>query len=165
MSIVKKPCVYCAALFSPNPRVGDEQKSCPKKTCRKKRHAAAHARWWKNNPKAYQGRAGETQAWRKKHPKRQREWRGENPEKVAEDNRQHRERRKRNKRRNAEIQDAILRRKIGAVKSIRGAEIQDECRLKIAGILDLFESWPTPYRAEIQDSMASGGVSMAHSRP
>jgi hypothetical protein len=45
------------------------------------------------------------------------------------------------------------------VKSIRGAEIQDEIRLKIAGIFELFEIWPTPDRAEIQDSIALSAVS------
>ena len=164
MSIAKKPCVYCDALFTPDARVGDRQKSCRKQTCRKKRHSEAHAAWLKKNPEAYQGRYSNTKTWLSGHPNFLRGYRAENPGYVKADNQRHRERRRAEKERNADIQDARLRRRIREVKLLRGADIQDEMRLKITGILELFEVWPTQYRADIQDSMEQGRDSLSHSR-
>lgn len=141
----KTQCDYCDHSFVPDPRVGNRQKACPKKSCQKKRHAKAHAKWFEKNPNAYRGRYPNTKTWLSKHPNFLSNYRAEHPDYVEADNQRHRERRKEKKRRNADI--------------------QDEMRLKITGILELLDVWPTHPRADIQDSMAPSRVAVAGSAP
>ena len=159
---IKKQCPYCGRKFRPNPRLWDSelkcnrQKSCSRKRCLKKRHDESHGIWLgkEKNKTAYCRRYGNTKRWRVKNPGYQGKWRAENPEKVAKDNRQRKERRRRKERENAEIQDAMLRRKIEGIRGRHGAEIQDTIRLQIVDILDVLQGCPWRERAEIQDSMA-----------
>ena len=41
----KKPCRICRKWFSPDPRVGDRQKTCGKKECQRKWHAKKCGDW------------------------------------------------------------------------------------------------------------------------
>lgn len=163
----KRRCLYCGQQFFPDPRVGDRQKACFKKSCQKQRHDQSHAVWWarEENKDVYCGRYENTKKWRADHPAGQRRWRAKNPKKVAKDNRQRQERRTRKKHANAEIQDAIVRREIEGIRRTRGAEIQDTIRLQITGILDVLSQCPWHKRAEIQDSMAPTAVSVTGSAP
>lgn len=109
----RKRCVYCGRFFTPDPRVGERQKSCPSPGCRKRRKRESQRVWQEANPEYYRGRYENTKRWRKEHPGYQRLWRA--------------------KRR--EIQDEIelgtpikTLRLVVPVKWFRG-EIQDEIRL------------------------------------
>ena len=161
----KKRCPYCGCWFRPDPRVGDEQKACPKKSCRKKRHDDAHAKWCKDNPDAYQGRYSNVRTWLDQHPGYLGGYRAEHPDYVKADNEKRRERRQREKQRRADIQDERLRREIEFIRVIRGADIQDTIRLKIDGILGFLESTSPVGRADIQDSMARRGSTVTVSGP
>ena len=46
----KRPCRICRKWFSPDPRVGDRQKTCGDKNCQDKWHAKKCAEWNKKNP-------------------------------------------------------------------------------------------------------------------
>ncbi|OPY67894.1 MAG: hypothetical protein A4E57_02067 [Syntrophorhabdaceae bacterium PtaU1.Bin034] len=45
-----KQCLFCGRYFTPDYRVGDRQKSCPRSECRKARKRAAQKEWMKKNP-------------------------------------------------------------------------------------------------------------------
>ena len=66
---------------------------------------------------------------------------------------EHAARRIRAARRNADIQDEIRRRKIEAIRTLRGADIQDVMRRQIDGVLDLMAY---PGSADIQDAIDAG---------
>lgn len=161
----KKRCSYCRSWFRPDPRVGDRQKSCPRKSCRKKRHDGAHAAWLKDNPDAYQGRYCNVRAWLDRHPGYLHGYRAAHPEYVKADNEKRRERRQREKERRADIQDERLHREIGSIRDLEGADIQDTIRLQIEGILGFLESDSRKACADIQDSMVSRRPSVAESSP
>ena len=163
--VQKKRCPYCGCWFRPDPRVGDEQKACPKKSCRKKRHDDAHAKWRKDNPDAYKGRYSNVRTWLDEHPGYLDGYRDEHPDYVKADNEKRRERRKREKQRRADIQDERLRREIESIRTLKGADIQDTIRVKIDGILSFLESDPNRSCADIQDSMASRWPSVTVSGP
>ena len=148
-----KPCAICGEDFPPSPRHFSQQKTCKKEACRKERHRLAQANWVKANPGCFKGRyPALKKSWDYKGYLRQH--REENPEYVADDNRERKERHRRAARR-ADIQDTVARRRetIAAVRFRRGADIQDTVRLKLDGILDCMEGWC----ADMQDSMARGG--------
>lgn len=48
----KRPCRICRKWFSPDPRIGDQQKTCGSKDCQTKWHAKKCHEWNKKN-KAY----------------------------------------------------------------------------------------------------------------
>lgn len=48
----KRPCRICRKWFSPDPRIGDRQKTCGAKDCQTKWHAKKCSEWNKKN-KAY----------------------------------------------------------------------------------------------------------------
>lgn len=50
----KRPCRICRKWFTPNPRVGDRQKTCGDHECMRKWHARKCAEWNKNNRKCAQ---------------------------------------------------------------------------------------------------------------
>jgi hypothetical protein len=45
----KRPCRICGKWFTPNPRLGDRQKTCGTETCKKQWHAAKCAQWNRQN--------------------------------------------------------------------------------------------------------------------
>ena len=50
----KRPCRICRKWFSPNPRLGERQKTCGAKECKKKWHAKKCTEWNKNHPVYFQ---------------------------------------------------------------------------------------------------------------
>jgi hypothetical protein len=46
----KRPCRICRKWFTPNPRVGDRQKTCGRQDCQDKWHAKRCAEWNGKNP-------------------------------------------------------------------------------------------------------------------
>ena len=148
-------CVYCGKRFVPDPRTflkdGSTQKSCFRKRCRKKRQAEALARWRAANPDAFAGRYPKTKLWLKEHPGYLQCYRAQRPEYVAADNAGRRRRRAIQARGRADIRNAIHRRKIEAIRTLRGADIQNTIRLQIDGILTFLEG---PERADIRNAIA-----------
>src|ERR1035438_6872542 len=144
---LSKRCLYCGKLFTPDPRTflkdGSIQKSCSRMRCRKKRQAAALAHWRAANPNACEGLYPKTKLWLKNRPGYLRRYRTRNPDYVAADNAGHRRRRAIQARERADIRNAIHRRKIEAIRALRGADIQNTIRLQIDGILTLPEP-PNP---------------------
>ena len=54
--IKKRPCKVCRRWFSPNPRVGEEQKTCGRSECKKEWHRRSCAEWNKKNREYFKGR-------------------------------------------------------------------------------------------------------------
>lgn len=52
--IKKRPCRICRKWFAPNPRVGNRQKTCGSKECKKKWHAKKCAQWNRQNRACFQ---------------------------------------------------------------------------------------------------------------
>ena len=52
--IKKRPCRICRKWFAPNPRVGNRQKTCGSKECRKKWHAKKCAQWNRQHRACFQ---------------------------------------------------------------------------------------------------------------
>lgn len=50
----KRPCRICRKWFTPDPRLGDRQKTCGKETCKRKWHAKKCAEWNKKNRSYFQ---------------------------------------------------------------------------------------------------------------
>lgn len=144
-----KRCHYCGDFFQPDPRASF-QKACPKPSCRQARKQQSQRQWVRENPDYFQGRYANTKLWLAGRPGYLRDYRAEHPEYVASDNRKRGER-KRRRRLQADIQDAIPRREIALLSTLRGADIQDTIRLRLDGLITVLGR---PLRADIQDSMA-----------
>ena len=52
--IKKRPCRICRRWFSPDPRVGDRQKTCGGPDCRREWHRRKCAAWNRKNPDYFQ---------------------------------------------------------------------------------------------------------------
>jgi len=52
--IKKRPCRICRKWFTPNPRVGNRQKTCGSKECQKKWHAKKCSQWNRQNRACFQ---------------------------------------------------------------------------------------------------------------
>lgn len=63
---MRKRCAYCGQYFVADPRVGDRQKACGSKDCRKKRKKEAQRRWLEMNPGYFGGRYDYVKEWRRK---------------------------------------------------------------------------------------------------
>ena len=50
----KRPCRICRKWFTPDPRLGDRQKTCGKETCKRKWHAKKCSEWNKKNRSYFQ---------------------------------------------------------------------------------------------------------------
>ena len=50
----KRPCRICRKWFTPDPRLGDRQKTCGKEACKRKWHAKKCAEWNKKNRSYFQ---------------------------------------------------------------------------------------------------------------
>lgn len=148
-----KRCLYCGCDYVPDPRTAAIQKSCPRPACRKIRHDRAQALWLRGNPDAFEGRYPKTKCWLKKHPGYLRRYRARHPDYVAADHRQRVKRMRLQKRRVSDIQDAIRRRQIEAIRGLRGSDMQDTMRRQIDGVLGYLAH---PAGADIQDAMAFG---------
>lgn len=82
MSIKQKRCRYCRGLFTPDPRLKDQQIACGKVSCLKARKKEAQKKWLKKNPGYFKGRYPNTIEWLKKHPGYLKGYRQAHPEYV-----------------------------------------------------------------------------------
>jgi hypothetical protein len=82
--------------------------------------------------------------WLESHPGYLAAYRAAHPEYVGADNHVRARRRTKDKARNADIQDGLLRRRIAAVRSLKGADIQDTLNLKLDGVLDIMSRRGAP---------------------
>lgn len=73
MRIRQKHCEFCGRFFTPDRRIGDKQRSCPRPECRKLRKAASQATWSTENDGYFKDRYEKTKSWRAAHPGYQRE--------------------------------------------------------------------------------------------
>ena len=140
----QKRCPYCGNHYIPYIRTAKAQKSCGRAACRKKRKLEAQKKWVKANPGYFRGRYVKVKGWLKSHPGYLGEYRAAHPGYTGADNRARARRHAKNKGRNADIQDGLLRRKIAAVRSLRGADIQDTLNLKLDGVLAIMASRNAP---------------------
>jgi hypothetical protein len=51
----KRPCKVCRRWFRPNPRVGDDQKTCGRPNCKKEWHRRKCAEWNRKNREYFKG--------------------------------------------------------------------------------------------------------------
>jgi len=130
-----KRCYYCGRTYDPDPRTAAFQKSCSRAACRQARHDQAQGRYVAANPTIFQDRYPKTKVWLSKHPGYLRRYRTKHVDYVAADNRARVERKRRAKRQRSDIQDAIRRREIEAIRRLRGSDIQDTIRRQIDGVL------------------------------
>lgn len=147
----KKQCCSCGAWFTPYARAWKTQKTCSK-ACRTQRVQELCARWRAKNPDYFKGRYPDTKRWLAKHPNYLSRYRAENPDYVEADNKNRRRRRLRRNDLRADIQNGLLRREITAIRSLRGADIQNTLRLHLDGLFDVLAGVP---RADIQNRFAA----------
>lgn len=128
-STARKKCAFCGQYFSPNPRVGDRQKACFRKECRRRRKALAQQRWLEKNPNYFHGRYENTRAWLDQHPEYLKEYRKAHPEYVERNRIRTRERKRDCKKGQVDIQDEIKSQLLDIAEIKRekvGFDIQDE---------------------------------------
>jgi hypothetical protein len=107
------------------------------------------------NPDVFQDRYPKTQQWLAEHPGYLRRYRARHPEYVAADYRARVERRRRARRQKSDIQDAIRRRKIEGIRTLRGSDMQDTIRRQLDGILTFLAR---PALSDIQDAIGIRGA-------
>lgn len=107
MRPLKKKCPFCRRMFLPDPRVGERQKACSRKECRRRRKALSQKEWTARNPDYFRGRYENTRVWLDQNPGYLQGFRAANPE-YAEKNRvRSRERKRELARDGFDIQDEI----------------------------------------------------------
>jgi hypothetical protein len=147
MSEIKKRCVYCHKAYRPDPRAARFQKACSAPACRRKREQEAQSRYLRKNPGYFRGRYGQVKRWLAAHPGYLRAYRASHPEHLVKKRLQDRRRRRGMKAIRADIQDTMVRRKVRALKDLRGADIQDTIRRRLDGLLTVLGGGS---RADIQ---------------
>lgn len=147
MSEIKKRCVYCHRVYRPDPRTAKFQKSCSVPACRRQRKQEAQSRYLQKNPDYFRGRYGQVKVWLAAHPGYLSAYRASHPEHLVKKRLQDQRRRRRMKGARADIQVTMLRRKVRALKALRGADIQDTIRRRLDGLLTVLGDGP---RADIQ---------------
>ena len=141
MRYKKKKCAFCGKLFIPDPRVGDRQKACSRKECRRQRKALAQKRWVEKNPEYFCGRYENTRAWLEQHPGYLREYRQTHPKYVARNRIMAHEHKKAHKEDQFDIQDELKTQliDISQLKPRKtGFDIQDELSAQqacLAGVI------------------------------
>ena len=136
MRVLEKRCFYCHSPYRPDARAAASQKSCPTPACRLKRKQEAQTKFLKANPGYFRGRYGQTKAWLAAHPGYLADYRATHPEHMARKRLQDRLRRRRLRSARADIQVTMVRRKVQALRGLRGADIQDTMRIQLDGLLD-----------------------------
>ncbi|MCG2726924.1 MAG: hypothetical protein L6420_11860 [Elusimicrobia bacterium] len=135
--VPKKRCPYCGKYYTPYIRAAKTQKSCKNISCQKKHKRKLQKKWKKDNPDGFCGRYVKVKAWLKKHPGYLAKYRAEHSEYVNKDNRGRRLRRLKSKAQNADIQDTLFIGKIGQIRNIKTADMQNTLTLKLDGLLDI----------------------------
>lgn len=64
-----KRCCYCGKYFTPDKRVGSNQKACHREECKKARKQEAQKNWFKKNPDYFKGDYLRIKEWRIKKKK------------------------------------------------------------------------------------------------
>jgi len=137
----KKKCAFCGQLFTPDPRVGDRQKACSRKECRRQRKALSQKRWVEKNPEYFCGRYENTRTWLEQHPDYLQEYRQTHPKYVERNRIKARSRKKEQKEGRFDIQDELKSQliDISHVKPRKaGFDIQDELSAQqacLAGVM------------------------------
>lgn len=150
-----KLCQYCGCEFHPDPRTAAIQKSCSRATCRKARRSQAQADYVAANPDVFQDRYPKTRAWLAAHPGYLRRYRAGHPDYVAADYQARVERRRRARRQKSDIQDAMRRREIEKIRTLRGSDMQDTIRRQLDRVLTFLGR---PALSDIQDAIGSRGA-------
>ena len=63
-----KICEICHVAFTPDPRVGERQRVCWKRSCQLERKRRAQKKWLAKNPDAFQDRYPKLQQWLADNP-------------------------------------------------------------------------------------------------
>jgi hypothetical protein len=159
----KKRCAYCGRWFQPDPRIGDDQKACPRKTCRRQRKRQAQARWRADHPDYFRGSTHYHihKEWLAKPGNADylRRYRTSHPAYVAADNRRRTARRRLQKAREkllrvSDMKDAIHRWEINRIRSLSASDMKDTIRLRLDGLFDHLSSCPWSPRADMKDEIA-----------
>ena len=150
-----RQCRYCGRDYVPDPRTAAIQKSCARTSCRKERRRQAQARYLAANPDVFQGLYPKTRAWLKRHPGYLRRYRAHHADYVAQDHRSRVERRRRARRQKSDIQDAMRRREIEEIRTLRGSDMQDTIRRQLERVLTFLGR---PALSDIQDAIGSRGA-------
>ena len=150
----QKTCATCGVLFTPYARARQTQKTCSK-SCRAKRCKEACYRWRKEYPNYFKGRYPNTKRWLAAHKNYLRRYRARNAEYVAADNSNRGKRKLRSNQIRADIQNGLLRREIAAIRTLKGADIQNTLRLHVDGLFDVLAGVA---RADIQMGMGRGAA-------
>ena len=80
---IRKKCLVCKRMFTPDPRVGQRQQYCSDKKCQSKRQRL-HEAVWLAKPENDRFRAIYQRRWREDNPKYLKEWRKAHPESVQQ---------------------------------------------------------------------------------
>ena len=170
--MAKKRCAYCPEWFLPDPRQGDKQKACGKKTCRRKRKEAAQAKFVKDNPDYFRGPAHCLQQKNSlaKNPGYLRRYRAAHPDYVARDNRQRAERKRRARERKkarqwADMKVTIHRREIERIRGLQGSDMKDTIGLRLDELLRHLAHYPWADRADMKVSIGEPGAAVVASVP
>lgn len=85
----EKHCRVCGVLFAAHPQAAKIQKTCPKKTCRRAADRNRYRRWIKLHPdyECSPGRRQPARAWAYQWPHYWKDYRKNNPDYTARDNR------------------------------------------------------------------------------
>jgi len=135
MRILQKRCLYCHALYRPDPRTASFQKSCSHPACRLKRKHESQAKFLNKNSGYFRGRYANSKSWLAEHPGYLARYRATHPEQRAKKRLQDRLRQRRIREAKSDIQVTILRRKAQVLQGLRGSDIQDTIRLRVDGLL------------------------------
>jgi hypothetical protein len=170
--MAKKRCAFCPDWFLPDPRLGDRQKACGKKTCRRKRKEAAHAKFLKDNPDYFRGPAHYVQQKNSlaKNPGYLQRYRAAHPDYVARDNQKRAERKRRAReqekaRQRADMKVTIHRREIERIQGLQGSDMKDTIGLRLDELLRHLAACPWSDRADMKVSMASARPPVVSSTP
>lgn len=150
-----KRCHYCARDYRPDVRTAAFQKSCPRASCRKARSEQAQKHYVAANSDVFQNRYPKTQQWLAKHPGYLRRYRAKHPEYVKADTHARVERKRRARGVKSDIQDAIRRRDIEVIRTMRGSDMQDTMRRQIDGMLTFLGR---PALSDIQVAIGNRGA-------
>ena len=102
----RKRCRYCKRLFSPDPRVGERQKTCGDPVCQKAHKAENNTRWRGKNPEYSRNDYPRVKEWLDHHPGYLKEYRQTHPDYVKK-NREAQRVRDRSKKLRLDIQAEI----------------------------------------------------------
>jgi len=170
--MTKQRRAFCPDWFQPDPRLGDRQKACGKKTCRRKRKEAAHAQFLKDNPDYFRGPAHYVQQKNSlaKNPDYLRRYRAAHPDYVARDNRQRADRKRRARERNkarqrADMKVTIHRREIERIRGLQGSDMKDTIGLRLDELLRHLAACPWPERADMKVSIGKPAAAVVVSAP